>query len=184
MFSSFAAALLVAMLSLPAVAQAGSTLSGYGGPGEGNQAVLGSALTGVHRGGGSGPSSTAPSNGSAAAEVGEAGAGSTSAASSGRGGAASSGSQGSAPVGGGGSAPAGGESRPASGSGESSPRQSPAARALYPATERIPAGGQGTVLGLTGQDLLYVILGLVVLLFVGGSTCRLGGSTRSAGAGD
>jgi hypothetical protein len=41
-----ASLMLAAMALAPASASAGSLLSGYGGPGEGNQAILGSALLG------------------------------------------------------------------------------------------------------------------------------------------
>jgi hypothetical protein len=54
---SMAASLTIAAAALvPASASAGSLLSGYGGPGEGNQAILGSALLG-------GPSAGAGSGG-------------------------------------------------------------------------------------------------------------------------
>jgi hypothetical protein len=52
-------ALLAVMLAAPAAAQAGSLLSGYGGPGDGSQAILGSALTGGGPSGGEGGSGTA-----------------------------------------------------------------------------------------------------------------------------
>jgi hypothetical protein len=47
-----AALALSASLALPRVAHAGPLLSGYGGPGQGNQAILGSALLGGSKGGG------------------------------------------------------------------------------------------------------------------------------------
>src|ERR1019366_9479043 len=48
---------LALTLTAPAVAGANSLLSGYGGPGEGNQAILGSALLGGPGSGGGGSSS-------------------------------------------------------------------------------------------------------------------------------
>jgi hypothetical protein len=61
----------------PATADAGSLLSGYGGPGEGNQVILGSALLNTPGGGGgstgggsTGASSTTPDIGDAAAASG------------------------------------------------------------------------------------------------------------------
>jgi cobalamin biosynthesis Mg chelatase CobN len=46
--------LLTATALAPAASRAGSLLSGYGGPGEGNQAILGSALLNGPSGGGGG----------------------------------------------------------------------------------------------------------------------------------
>jgi hypothetical protein len=55
-----------------------------------------------------------------------------------------------------------------------------AAKSYYPAAEHVPAGGQGTLLGLTGDDLLYVILALVILALLGLLTRRLDDSASSA----
>jgi hypothetical protein len=59
-----AASLLVTFAAAPASAGAGPLLSGYGGPGQGSQAILGSALLNGGKGGGG---SAAPSAGSSAA---------------------------------------------------------------------------------------------------------------------
>src|SRR5438270_7791308 len=65
---------LILAASLPAASSANPLLSGYGGPGQGNQAILGSALLNTPRGrsGGSGGSSLAvppaPSGGEASRE--------------------------------------------------------------------------------------------------------------------
>jgi hypothetical protein len=48
---TLAAGLAGASAALPATAHAGPLLSGYGGPGQGNQAILGSALLGGSAGG-------------------------------------------------------------------------------------------------------------------------------------
>jgi hypothetical protein len=48
---TLAAGLAGAWSALPATAHAGPLLSGYGGPGQGNQAILGSALLGGSAGG-------------------------------------------------------------------------------------------------------------------------------------
>jgi hypothetical protein len=180
------AAAATILLALPVAAQAGSsTLSGYGGPGEGNQAVLGSALVGGHGGGGgnSGAGSGrqgggASSEGSAtSAPAGESGASqgqSTQSASRPRSSSSESGSaRGNAKR----------ASRPTTSStahGSSQAQPAAAAQSYYPAAERVPAGGQGSVLGLTGDDLLYVILALVILVLVGLFTRRLEGSASSA----
>ena len=76
-----AAAMTLAAAALaPASATAGSLLSGYGGPGEGNQAILGSALLGGPSGGGGGGAesgSSATAQGSRGASAGEAATGSS-----------------------------------------------------------------------------------------------------------
>lgn len=192
------AAALVALLVLPTVAHAGSALSGYGGPGEGNQAVLGSALIGGHRGGGSGggegsSGQNSSGQGSGAAESSGGGEGSAggSGESSGSPGAETSGT-GAAPTRGSGSSQPGTGSAASghNGGGASQARSkestdagvaTPQAtlRGLYPAAERVPSGGQGSVLGLTGTDLLYVVLAVAALVFVGVLTWRLDGSAPS-----
>jgi hypothetical protein len=59
----------VAAACLPAGAQANPLLSGYGGPGQGNQAILGAALlNGRGGGGGSGTLAAASSSGSPSGE--------------------------------------------------------------------------------------------------------------------
>jgi hypothetical protein len=144
--------LAVLMACAPSCALAGSLLSGYGGPGEGNQAILGSALLGGP-GGGSGSSST-----------GATGTG----AQLGRGHAASTGStgQGSTTHGaaGGASGSRGGE---ASGG---------TARA-YPVSSRDsssqPTSGASEALGVSGEDLGYVLLALGALALTGVLTRRL-----------
>ena len=47
-------------LALPALARANPLLSGYGGPGQGSQALLGATLTGPRGGGGAGSGGEAP----------------------------------------------------------------------------------------------------------------------------
>jgi hypothetical protein len=49
--SALAVGLASAWAAVPATAHAGPLLSGYGGPGQGNQAILGSALLGGSAGG-------------------------------------------------------------------------------------------------------------------------------------
>lgn len=182
-----------ALVLLPAGAQAGSALSGYGGPGQGSQAVLGAALIGGHRGGSQGGSGGS-SGGSASGGASEAAAGSAGASETGSGEAAGSSQQGSSsgsPSNGGarhGSSHSGnagegssrqGSSRSASGSAAQAPAT---ARGFYPASERVPAGGEGTVFGLTGGDLLLVILAAGILVLLGGLTWRMGDSSHRARA--
>jgi hypothetical protein len=149
--------LAVGCLQGASAAMASSTLlSGYGSPGEGNQAIIGSALIG---GGGSG-GSTGSGAGSLEAPEGartqapqEAHAGSPSHAtgqsSSPSGGATGSQSDGRSRLGGSGGAPRGGGA---------------AAVSVHATTEP---------LGVTGSDLLYMILALMVLTGVGVATALL-----------
>jgi hypothetical protein len=155
-------------------AAANTLLSGYGGPGQGNQAILGSALVGKaklpgrsrERGSGGGPGAASGASASAA-----------------------SGSSAPAPTGTGSpkrSAPAGTAGTNGAGA-EASRRQSPPAprraanaapgaagaqaRAhgpetvsdLYPASERLPAGQSSDALGVSGSELLYIILAFAAL---------------------
>jgi hypothetical protein len=158
-FTPIGALVLVALM-VPA-ASASPLLSGYGGPGQGNQVILGSALLNSHSGGG------------------------------GRGG--SSGSGGSSSESADLAAPATPSSRSAS---SSEPRRPAAARkgrgraphaaatgatgdasntapAAYRALER--GRGSRPLLGFSGSDLVYVVLGLGVLVLTGVLTSRLAG---------
>jgi hypothetical protein len=63
---------LIAALALPAVTRANPVLSGYGGPGQGSQALLGSTLVGGSQqrgGGGGGSAGTGASSGTEAGSV-------------------------------------------------------------------------------------------------------------------
>lgn len=175
----FIGGFLAAVMALaPTLATASSLLSGYGGPGQGNQAILGSALlNGPSGGGGSG-------GGSSGGGAEGAGRSSTSTATSATGGeTAATGSAKGAPAGSG-AAPTGNSgtgsgtgsgaagARGASGAG-SAPRKTVAAVTLYPASERLPASQQTGTLGLSTADLLYIILAAGTLAFVGVFTSRL-----------
>jgi hypothetical protein len=164
--------------ALPSPALASSLLSGYGGPGQGNQAILGSALVNGGRGGGSsgGTSSTSPGGSAASSPV---NGGSTS-PSSGASGTLRRGNAGAA------KAPNGrraGGGRAAHKSGEEgTPADARGAASFYPASERVLAGSG--VLGLSGADLIYVILAVGALIFMGVVTVRLTGKTRRRGIGN
>jgi len=176
------AAAAAVLLALPVAAQAGSsTLSGYGGPGEGNQAVLGSALVGGHGGGGnSGAGSGGQSSGAGASATGAPAVESDTSQGQSAQGADEPSSPSAASGSGRGKAKPDSRSKTSSGTRGSSQGQPAAARSYYPAAEHVPAGGQGTVLGLTADDLLYVILALVILVLVGLFTRRLDDSASSA----
>ncbi len=156
---------------LPASASAGSLLSGYGGPGQGNQAILGAALvngptgTGGHGGGGGGAraygAGTQAGGASSLAAQAAPGAGSVLAAGS----AAAHGSR--SPAGSG----RGAAATPAVRAGAT------AASQLRPATPAAAVSGAsvggGPTLGLSRADLLYVLLALGALLLTGVLTRRM-----------
>jgi hypothetical protein len=159
---------VAALVAPQTIAVANPLLSGYGGPGQGSQAILGSALVnGPPRGGGGGggannSGSAAPRSGGGVggAAVGVRGnAASTTAAASGQG--RSSG-------------------RPARGAGGQVKAQpSTGSVVLYPASER--AGNAQGGLGLSADDLLYIILALGALAFAAVFTRRLTRGTTASG---
>ena len=154
-------ALLLALL--PSAAFANSLLSGYGGPGEGNQAILGSALLNAPKGGGGGGASAGQSSSSQPTE--------TSATQTG--GSSGTSKQGSstrrtAHARSGKHATAGGKT---SGSTTSS--------VIYPASSREVTTGGSRTLGLSGADLAYIILALGVLALTGFLTLRLTRATAT-----
>ncbi len=176
------AALIVLAISLydAAGAQAGSLLSGYGGPGQGNQAILGSTLLG------------GPSGGSGGSAGGGGGSGESSQANgasalSGSGQAASSQSSGSS----GGGSQAGqhhGARHSRTHTASSVPGSSTGASArLAPSAATSKEGSQP--LGLSGRDLLYALLVLALLVATAVLTLRLArlgpavGSTKGMGRG-
>jgi hypothetical protein len=174
--------------ALPAAAPANSLLSGYGGPGEGNQAVLGSKLlNGPGARGGSasaGGDGLAVKNGDRSSTGGGESSSSTPAGgereSSSGGGSGGGGSGGSGGGGGGDKTgrPAGGP-QTAERHGQGSAEVSASSVGLYPASERVPAGEADT-LGLSGGDLLLIALTVAVLLFMGVLTRRLTQATATA----
>jgi hypothetical protein len=152
--------------AMPAAAVASSLLSGYGGPGQGNQAILGAALVnGPRGGGGSGSSSGSTTSGTsgAAAPTGSSTSGSG-AAGDGRSGSSRHSAWDSA----------------RSGRQESTREVSSSAQSFYPASERIASGEQSGTLGLSSADLLYIVLALGLLGFIGVLTRRLA-RTNAAG---
>jgi hypothetical protein len=166
--------LAVLMAVAPASTFANSLLSGYGGPGEGSQAILGSALVGG--GGGGSSNGSSGSSGSALSDLKATGAqtGGENAAPSGSNEHESSthGTRGRATDG----QTAGGEAGARSGSGGGSGKASSAPRA-YPALSRdsdsrSPSEGSAG-LGFSGEDLGYVLLVLGALALTGVVTRRL-----------
>ena len=143
-------ALAVLSLATAAPAIAGSLLSGYGGPGQGSQAILGSQLlnTPSGRGGSNGAGSSASTQG----------AGST----AGTGNEARTGTslgkaRGSATA----KLPAGKQSKGATGRSQSQRGSRTAAPAS--ATAADSASVSSPTLGLSGADLLYILIALGAL---------------------
>jgi hypothetical protein len=155
-------AALALTCAAPASAYASPLLSGYGGPGQGSQAIIGSELLNGPPGGGGG--SAGP------------GAGSTSAASS------STAPGAGASVGGvTGAHRAAGQSRSPGTStpmlrGPAGNRTSVKAGSAYHYGLRSTTygmGGGASTLGVSGADLLYLVLGVTVLLLTGVLTSQL-----------
>jgi hypothetical protein len=138
---------VAASLSTPAPAPANSLLSGYGGPGQGSQAILGSALVNGPSGGGGGTS----------------GSGGSSLASPAQSGALSSASAG------GSTAVRGSVHGSTRGSARKRHAHASAAAAPAYAHPTVRTGAQVAVdggtpaLGLSGADVLYILLGLAAL---------------------
>lgn len=165
--------LIVAALpaAMPAFAAASPLLSGYGGPGQGSQAILGSTLLGGGSDGGEGgpPGSTGARTGSPTDqfrynERSDYTKSSTSSAAGAGGGSARGGAAGSR----------------AGAGGASGGRAS-----TYPSSAAERANQAGAVasepLGLSGDDLLFVLLSLVALVLTGLLTRQLARMKGSAG---
>jgi hypothetical protein len=150
-------------LAAPVAAQANPILSGYGGPGQGNQAILGSALLNGPAGGGSGGGGSAGGGLS-----GESGSSTTATSAGSAGGHSGASKQSSAH---------GRSATPASSPQRIQPRLDPAS--AYLAAERGHAVGQSGTLGLGGQDLLYIILVLGALTLAAVFTRRLTQTTAA-----
>jgi hypothetical protein len=165
--SSTLTLLAVLMTVASATASANSLLSGYGGPGEGNQAILGSALLGGKGGGGSSGSTPSSSSGTAGVDT-KAGSSATPTDSKGRGPAARGKDKRTA------GRASGSQSRGEEASGN-------AARAYPVSAPGNTSTGPSETLGLSGEDLGYVLLALVVLAFTGLATRRLARTTRPEG---
>jgi hypothetical protein len=171
--------LTVVSFALPPSALAGSgpLLGGYGGPGDGNQAILGSALVGGAGGNGSSGSSGGSLGSSGSSLEGVAGAG-----------AQAGGSQGNASAGSSAHAAIHGEvgrsghraSGARSGGGKTSSGAPPTYSASSDRTNLQSASAASDTLGLSGTDIAYMLLVLCVLTFTGVLTRRL---VRSAGLG-
>jgi hypothetical protein len=160
---------LVLALAAPLAAQAGPLLSGYGGPGQGNQAILGSTLIGGP-GGGSGSSGGGPEAGAAATAPAQA----TSGIGTAQAGATRTRGAGSSSRGGhgaGGAAIAGARAAQTTLAGELGDRS-------YRGYEN---AGSSSALGLSGADIAYIVLAAAALVVTGLLTRRLAGAKAAKG---
>lgn len=164
----------------PAAATAGSLLSGYGGPGQGSQVILGGSLVNGPPKGGGGPPGGGSQGGGGSQETGgssTAGRGSV---------AARSGSAGGTPTGSVAhrhSAAAGRQGAHATVriTGASSGRSR-----SYPAAEDAASRSAGVgseTLGLSGMDLLFILLALGALVLTGVVTRRMARTSAAGGTG-
>jgi hypothetical protein len=154
---SSAGLLAAIVVATPVAAHASPLLSGYGGPGQGSQVILGSSLLNGPGGGGG-----------AAAAAAAAAKGSTAATRGGRGGLG--GASGGSPSSSSASAVHGAHGvvlRPRSSSGAPA-GSSGGTLGTSPARQAAPPA-----LGVSEQDLLYIVLALGVLAFAGVLTRRL-----------
>lgn len=155
----------------PGAALAGSLLSGYGGPGEGNQAVLGSALLNAPKGGGGNGGGGAGSLGGGQASSGQSGEAAASPAASAGGTSKRATHKGSS-----------GRTRSAKPTAAGGTAQASHTHAvIYPAASREVTTGGSRALGLSGADFVYIILALGVLALTGLLTVRLTRTTVARG---
>jgi hypothetical protein len=144
---TIATSIVAAVAAAPSTAAASPLLSGYGGPGQGNQAILGSALLNGPGGGSSGGSSGSTGSGEETSS-------STPATGSG----------------GGTRTPSGG--RRARRRPEHAPAGAPAAPSpARPLSSAASVGSQP--LGLSGTDVFYVVLGCGALIMTASITRML-----------
>jgi hypothetical protein len=160
--------------AVPANALGGPLLSGYGGPGQGSQSILGAALLNGGSGGGAGGSSSGESGPSATA----AGGGEAAAAATVKDAASAQRSDGRPATAGRHRHPGASVSRDAQAGGRADLSQPTTAAAAYAAAERgAPAAGSGA-LGLSPVDFLLIVLGFGMLALIAIAMRRL---TRTGG---
>ncbi|HSZ05097.1 MAG TPA: hypothetical protein VK778_07840 [Solirubrobacteraceae bacterium] len=154
---------VAASSAAPAVASANSLLSGYGGPGQGSQVILGATLLNSPPGGGEGGAGSTPAGGSAGA------GGQAAGATSGRAGSAGAGS---ANTSGHGSSRASGGGQAATDRSAGSARASSATPAATSRSSLQPSVGSQP-LGLSGDDLLYLFVAVGALVVTAALTKQL-----------
>lgn len=144
-------------LALPATADAGSLLSGYGGPGQGNQAILGATVVG----GASGGSGGGGTGGGGSSPTGEASPPAL-----------------SIPTPKSSTSPSAGAKTHRAASGKAhSGHASVSPGAAYKATSTLSAQETASVgtpaLGISGADLVYILLAFAALVLTAAATGRL-----------
>jgi hypothetical protein len=157
------------LASIPAVAYAGGPLlSGYGGPGAGEQAIIGSTLIGGARGGGSGGAGGADAGGPASAAGGGHGAGT---AGESYGSTTTTTTTTETPT----NAPVGGVRGAGSASSRSpsqaAHRRSSRAAFVYPNPRRASAG-DSSVIGISAADVFPIVGIVAILTLIGVLTVR------------
>jgi hypothetical protein len=165
---SIGCSLVALSAALAPTADASSLLSGYGGPGQGSQAILGSALlNGPSGGGGAGTGGGSQgANGSPMVAVGR--------VTSSRTGVTTDATR---PT-------AGGRHRaPRNGEREGRREKAAVASSFYPASEKLPAGQQSTALGLSSEDIVLVILAACAVVLIAVFVRRLARPSRQGGIG-
>jgi hypothetical protein len=176
---------LVALIcaAAPPVALAGSLLSGYGGPGEGSQALIGATLVKGGKGGGGSSAGSSGGRPDLAAPA----ASSDSTSSSGTPGSRSSSPSSGSRSGSSSHGSSAGRARHADGksgkAGENSQGTTQASFASYPRSERVAGGSTTLVFGLSGADFAYVLVALACLLLTGFATIGLARRSTQAGVG-
>jgi hypothetical protein len=145
-------ALVAFFAAVPVAAQAGPLLSGYGGPGQGNQAILGSTLLGGGSGGGS--SGSGGPNGQAATAPNAS--------------ALAPGASATTPRG---SSPGGRSTRAAHGAAGLGGRYVAPKPVPYPAVER--TAGSAGAFSLSAADISFVVLAAAALAMTGALTRRM-----------
>jgi hypothetical protein len=156
--------LTVVSFATPSSVLAGPLLGGYGGPGAGNQAILGSALLGG--GGASGGSSG--STGSSLGAAAETAAGQSRRSQSNGSATGSSGLSSTAR-----GRPKGAARGDGAGSRDNTAESSGGAIRAYPVSLSRSTPGPSDTLGLSGADLAYIFLVLCGLVLTGVLTRRL-----------
>lgn len=153
----------VLVCAAPACASANPLLSGYGGPGQGSQAILGSAIVGGGGSGSGGGSGTGSQGGGSTNGGGSSSAQASGLSHSGESGAAGGSSQ-DGSVGHNGTAPASGGSRGHSGAGATGGTRGRGAGA-YPSAqaERAYLASVSQTGGLSASELAYALLALLLL---------------------
>ncbi|HEX4484106.1 MAG TPA: hypothetical protein VH081_09990 [Solirubrobacteraceae bacterium] len=172
--------------AVPQVALAGSLLSGYGGPGEGSQALIGATLVNGSRGGGGGsggggsagggrPNLAEPATPPASTRAD--GTGESKASSSSRGGSSRQTKR---------SSSQGANGSNAAGSGASAASAQATDRAgfaSYPRSEHIVDQPSSFALGISGADFAYALIALLCLLLTAFATSRLARRSATGGVG-